>query len=189
MSEAEFERWCDEDTHAEFIDGTVVPMGPVTLEHADLRGFIAAILREVVEEHDLGRVFADEVQIRLRAGLRRVPDLLFVGRQRLEQLTQTFLEGPPDVAFEIVSLDSVERDWRDKYHEYEAAGVSEYWVIDPLTRTLRLYLLQGGAYSPAPLTDGRLVSRLVPGFWLRPEWLWSVPMPRVKACLAELGVR
>ncbi len=31
------------------------------------------------------------------------------------EIRRTFLDGPPDLAVEIVSPDSVERDWREKY--------------------------------------------------------------------------
>jgi Uma2 family endonuclease len=42
---------------------------------------------------------------------------------------------------EIVSLESLPRDWRDKYWEYETAGVQEYWVIDPLAPHAEAYAL------------------------------------------------
>ena len=52
---------------------------------------------------------------------------------------------------EIISPDSIARDRGDKFVEYEAGGVSEYWLIDPLRQ-------QAGFYQPA--ADGRY--RLVP---------------------------
>lgn len=42
---------------------------------------------------------------------------------------------------EIVSPDSVARDWREKYFEYQRAGVREYWVLDPLVPTIEAYTL------------------------------------------------
>lgn len=43
---------------------------------------------------------------------------------------------------EVVSDDSVERDWRDQYFEYEAAGVDEYWLVDPQYQPIAPYDLQ-----------------------------------------------
>jgi Uma2 family endonuclease len=190
MTEEEFDAWCDEDTRAEFVDGEVVNMSPVSLAHADLGGFLAALLRFYVEERSPGgRVLGPEFQIRLRSGLRRVPDLLYVTPEHQDHIKKTRLEGAPDAAWEIISPDSVERDWRDKYLEYQHAGVREYWVIDPYTQRCVLYRLRDdGRFETVAEEQGRLASQVIPGFWLRPDWLWAEPLPLLATCLRELDV-
>jgi hypothetical protein len=44
-------------------------------------------------------------------------------------------------------------------------------------------LINGVIYS------GELHSQVVPGFWLRPEWLWPAPRPRKTAVLTEILAR
>jgi Uma2 family endonuclease len=189
MTEAEFVAWWDEDVNAEWVDGEVVLMPPVSLEQADLFGWLCSILRSFVEDRDLGKVLGPEFSIRLSKQRRwRVPDLLVVLKHRLHLLAPTCLEGAPDVAFEIVSPDSVVRDWRDKYQEYQAAGVREYWVIDPTTRRAEAYTLARRKYALLPEVDGRITSKVLDGFHLRPAWFWKSPLPRVGAVLRELGV-
>ena len=61
----------------------------------------------------------------------REPDLIFVSKDRLNLLKETSLDGPADLAVEIVSKESEERDRYKKFNEYEKSGVKEYWLIDP----------------------------------------------------------
>ena len=90
---------------------------------------------------------------------------------------------------EIVSPDSIARDWRDKYHAYEAAGVPEYWVIDRPSQRLVAYRLGDNGYELIPESDGVVRSAVLPGFFIRPKWLWQDPLPKVAEVLRELGVR
>lgn len=188
MTEEEFEAWCTEDVRAEFVDGKVIEMSPVSLIHDRLFHFLDRLLGNYLEVRPGGQVIGPEFQVRLRAGLRRIPDLMFVSESRQGLLQRTYLAGAPDVAFEIVSKESIERDWRDKFHEYESNGVQEYWIIDPAHQTVRLHHLVNGRYQEIPAEDGRLASSVISGFWLKPEWLWQDPTPGALACLREMGV-
>jgi len=131
MTEEEFEAWCDEDVRAEYVDGEVIVHTPASTRHNDVMWFLGTLLNLFASHHDLGRVLGPELQVRLRPGLRRVPDLFFVAKARADIIHEKHIEGAPDLVIEIVSPDSVVRDWREKYFEYEAAGIREYWVIDP----------------------------------------------------------
>jgi Uma2 family endonuclease len=188
MTEEEFEAWCDEDTRAEFVDGKVIIMSPANLFHVRLARFLIQLLGVYLELRPHGELLPTEYQVRLRAGLRRLPDLLYVSAERRDRLTRTYLDGAPDAAWEIISPDSQERDWRDKYDEYEASGVREYWIIDPHSETAWLHRLdESGKYQSVPPQEGRLVSEVIPEFWLRAEWLWREPKPKVLDCLREIG--
>jgi len=189
MTEEEFVAWCDEDTKAEYIDGEVVVHTPVSRRHDELTWFLGTLLKLFVEKNELGSIHGPELQVRLRAGLRRVPDLLFINKEHKDILQDAHVEGFPDLAIEIVSPDSEERDWREKYWEYEQAGVKEYWVIDPYSKTMAMYRLgEEGRYRRVELKEEVYRSEVVPGFWLRPKWLWQEPLPSVLEIARELGV-
>jgi hypothetical protein len=74
----------------------------------------------------------------------------------------------------------VYRDRDDKYREYRDAGVREYWILDPRPRKRRAdfyFLNEAGDYVLfATEEDERVESRVLPGFWIKPEWLWP-PLP------------
>jgi len=190
MTEDEFVAWCDEDVKAEWVDGEVIVHSPANVRHVELAGFIVSVMRAFAEQRDLGRVLGPEFQIRFGPQRRRrVPDILFVAKARLDIIQTNHIEGAPDLVMEIVSPDSPARDWRDKYLEYEAAGVREYWVIDPLAEQMEAYALgDDGHYARIEEQDDAIHSTALPGFYLKPAWLWQDPLPKVVEVLRELKV-
>lgn len=180
MTEDEFVAWCDEDVKAEWVDGEVIIMSPSSSRHVRIVNWLIRVLGDFVEDRDLGEILGPELMIRLaRQRRRRVPDILFVTRERLGLIQKNHLEGPPDLAIEIVSPDSQERDRRDKFDDYRKGGVREYWIIDQDEEELMAYALGANRrYTPIASVDGRVPSAVIPGFFLRPEWLWQNPPPR-----------
>jgi len=186
LSEEEFVAWCDEDVKAEWVEGRVIMMSPANTAHVRLTSFLDRVMAAFVERRDLGEVFGPELATRLSPRIRRVPDLMFVAKERLPNVGPTHLEGPPDLALEIVSPDSVDRDWRAKYADYQAAGVREYWVIDPAHQRVEAYRLVDGAYQSIAHDQGRVASSVLAGFYLREEWLWRAELPKVSEALQEI---
>lgn len=190
MTEEAFVAWCDEDTKAEWVDGEVLMPPPANLQHVDLAGFLLIIVRLFATQRGLGMAYGPELQVRFSAlRRRRVPDLLFVSAERTHILKATEVEGAPDLIVEIVSPDSPARDWREKYLEYEVAGVREYWVVDPMSRRFESYTLDAeGRYTLIEEKTGVVHSTVLSGFFLKPAWLWQEPLPNPLMVLKELGV-
>lgn len=190
MSEAEFEAWAGPGTRAEWVDGEVVFMSPTSLRHNRLTFWFAHLIGEFLARKPLGELLGIEFMVRLSAQRRRrLPDLFFVSNERKSLLRPTYLDGAPDLALEIVSADSQSRDRREKYLEYEKAGVREYWIVDPLSQTVEAYTLnEQGAFVLVPESDGWIASAVLTGFRLKSQWLWSDPLPRVGSVLSEMGI-
>ena len=186
LTEEEFLAWCDEDVKAEWVDGQVIMMSPANLRHVELTVFLTALLKTWVDDRDLGKMLGPEFTMRLSPRSRRVPDLMFVAKDRLHNLRHAHLEGPPDLVIEIVSPDSVVRDWREKYLDYQSAGLREYWVIDPANQRVETYRLVDGAYQKIVPEHGRVDSSVLVGFYLRDEWLWRAELPKVRDALNEI---
>ena len=186
MTEAEFEAWCDEDVRAEWVDGEVILMPPVNLEHDDLNTWLITLLRTFIDQHDLGTLHENLLIRFAQQRRRRVPDLCFVARDRAHLLQPTYLDGAPDLMLEIISPDSQSRDRREKFEEYERAGVREYWIIDPLSKTAEAYRLEGKKFRLIQEQDGVLMSSVLRNFWLKTEWLWRKPLPKVPSVLKQM---
>jgi Uma2 family endonuclease len=175
ISYEQFLATVDEGTHAEWVDGEVVRMSPASEDHAEISGFLLAALRGFVNRKRLGgRVIHAPFQMKMtRSG--REPDVLYVSRESLHRIRKTYLDGPADLVVEVISPDSRVRDRREKFREYQQAGVREYWLIDPMQKTAEVHRLsEGGEYELVPAGEpARLTSEVVPGFWIDPAWLWA----------------
>ena len=192
MSYEEFLAWADEDTHAEWVDGEVTVFMPVTLEHQLLLGFLYELLSTFARLFRLGDVLLGPAQMRLVAERSaRAPDLFFLAAAHRGRRTRLGIEGPADLVIEIVSDDSVRRDQIDRREEYAAAGVSEYWWLDPRPghRDFRFFrLTDEGSYAEIePDAAGRYHSAVLRGFWLDPNWLWQDPLPDPTRLVAEIA--
>ena len=192
LSFEEFLEWADEDTLAEWVDGEVQFMSPTSSRDQKLLLFLIKVLGHWVEQNNLGELRSETFLMRLSGAVRRgrLPDLLFVAREHLDRLGPTYLDGPADLVIEIVSPDSVERDRKDKFGEYERAGVPEYWLLDPLAERADFYELgPDGRYRLAlGGRSGVYRSRALRGFWLEVEWLWQDPLPNTLDILRRLGL-
>jgi Uma2 family endonuclease len=191
MTYEQFLEWADEDTNAEWVNGEVVWMSPLSDLHQELGGFLFNLLWSFLEVRPLGKIRYERYQMKTAPHLPgREPDLLFVANEHLSRLKGNHLEGPADLVIEIVSPESRERDCEEKYAEYEEGGVPEYWLLDQPQQQAMFYLLgEDGRYHQAPVgEEGIFRSRALPGFWLKVEWLWQDPLPGVRAVLRELGV-
>jgi len=187
MTYEQFLAWADEDTHAEWVNGEVVMTSPASMRHQEISLFLATVLGDYVSTRDLGTVVQPPFQMKLEHG--REPDLLFVSKSNRERLRETYLDGPADLVVEIASPESGGRDRGEKFYEYARGGVAEYWLIDPDTRWAEFYRLgEEGHYRTAfAAAEGVYHSAVIPGFWLRVEWLWQQPKPHPLQALGEIA--
>ena len=192
LSFEEFLEWADEHTLAEWVDGEVQFMSPTSRRDQKLLLFLIKVLGHWIEQNNLGELHSETFLMRLSGAVRRgrLPDLLFVAREHLDRLRPTYLDGPADLVIEIVSPDSVERDRKDKFGEYERAGVPEYWLLDALAERAEFYQLGPDGRYRLVLggRSGAYHSRVLRGFWLEVEWLWQDPLPNTLDVLRRLGL-
>src|SRR5207237_8891550 len=95
--------------------------------------------------------------------------------------------GGPNIAVEIVSRDSRQRDYGEKKQLYAEAGVSEYWIIDPIQRRVEFHRLGAGRYALVPLEHNRIFrSAELEGFWLDVAGLLTESLPKAYERLQEI---
>ncbi len=137
------------------------------LSHARLARHLSDRLRQHVESHQLGETWWAPVSVRLKPGVFREPDVLYLSKGRT--VTDDVPDGA-DLVMEVVSGDSKDRrrDYAQKRTEYADAGIPEYWIVDPETETISVLALPRGA--TAYVTHGEFragrqaTSVLLPGF-------------------------
>jgi Uma2 family endonuclease len=180
-----------ETLHAEWVDGEAIIFMTTTDVHADVVAFLLRLIADFADEFVPGRVRTAPHGLRVDPdGPLREPDLMFIKEDHLDRSKGLWIEGPADLVFEVIADDSTRRDRKNKFDEFQEGGVPEYWIYDPRHGQKRLdgdRLGDDGRYLAIQTdADGRYHSTVLPGFWLRLEWLTSDPLPRPKDVLAEI---
>jgi Uma2 family endonuclease len=185
-----FEDFCRtirEDQKADLIDGVIYMASPENTDANRLYGWLFIVMGLFLEARALGEVFGSRVALRLDDRNGPEPDLAVVLAKNLHRVKRGHIAGPCDLAMEIISPDSVERDYFDKRELYQQAGVPEYWIVDEEEQKVMLLLLDAkGKYREVRPRKGALHSAVLPGFWLRPEWLWQYPRPNKTEVLSVI---
>ncbi len=191
ISYEEFLEWTGEDQHVEWVAGEVVPMSPISDRHQQIGAYLLTLIQLYANMRRLGEVRYEPFQMKTGPNLPgRSPDILFVAKTNRARLKKTFLDGPADLAVEIISPESRARDRGDKFYEYEQGGVPEYWLIDPVREQAEFYQRDpSGFYRPIlPDAQGRYHSAALPGLWLQVAWLWETPLPPLLEVLKAWGL-
>lgn len=119
-----------------------------------------------VEQDDLGLVFAGGTGFQLEHAPDTViaPDLAFVKRSRIPRtgVPIGYLQGPPDLAVEVLSPDDSAVRVKTQTERWLSHGAGEVWLVDPKKRTVSIHR---SAEQPIVLMENdTLTSDLLPGF-------------------------
>ena len=149
----------------ELVDGYLEVLPMPTIAHQLIVRFLFDLLRRFIREPDEGLVLFAPLPVHLRTQLIREPDVVFLRPERTRG--RKYPEGA-DLVIEVVSEDeeSRKRDLVEKRADYAAAGVSEYWIVDPEDRRISVLTLEGTAYRVhGEFGTGTTASSvLLPGF-------------------------
>jgi Uma2 family endonuclease len=159
---------------------------PESTDDNELGGWLYRLMSEFAKETNQGKCYFTRVAFRITDKRGPEPDVAYVAKERLHIVERGYVNGPPDIAVEIVSPDSAQRDYDLKMNIYEAAGVKEYWIIDPDERRATVLRRQGEPFVEVHPQEGRYDSQALAGFFLETEWLWSKERPSLLTILPEM---
>lgn len=134
----------------ELVDGRVeVPEMPTKTHQQIVHALLTAFLT-YLRLRASGDAIAAPYRVRLRMGGFREPDITVYRWDHLDRFGERF-GGVPDLVVEVVSDDPVSRvrDYEDKRREYSAAGIPEYWIVDPGADRVLVLTLESGDYVTA----------------------------------------
>ncbi|MFK7981012.1 MAG: Uma2 family endonuclease, partial [Saprospiraceae bacterium] len=136
-----------EQIKAEFINGEIIVHSPVIKLHNDISSNAHRLIDAYVFERDLGFVGIEKILIQLTRNDYE-PDVCFFDKQKTNQFkdNQKFFPAP-DLIVEVLSKSTEKRDRGIKFKDYEAHGVTEYWIIDPKNKTIKQYVLKKNKYE------------------------------------------
>ena len=153
----------------ELVRGELVMMSPGKGRHGAIEARIVKLLANFVDSRELGTVFGSSAGYVLARNpdTVREPDVSFLSTARLaDQDLDSFLEGAPDLAVEILSPSNSARDMAAKADDYLAAGCQVVWVVDPLRKSVLVYHTDAPAIA---LTEDDTLTEaaLLPGLSLK----------------------
>ena len=124
----------------ELVDGEIL-VSPAGTRHAEIVVKIVHIVATFLDEHPIGKVFADNLGIRFPNGNLRSPDVVFVRIEKLPgaKSPDSFGEFIPDLAVEVLSPDDSLSEVGRKIGEFLECGVPLVWLVDPARETVTVY--------------------------------------------------
>ena len=102
------------------------------------------------------------------------PDVFVTGPESSLRLNRHYLDGPADLVIEVLLRGHERYDREVKRQRYGAGGVPEYWLVDPIEKTVEFLRWTGQEYRlHSPETDGTSRPQAFPGLRFDPSKLWQ----------------
>jgi len=131
----------------EIIGGEKILAPAANPTHGSIIGRRYARIFNYLEETKGGYVFVDDVDVYFPDGSLFKPDLCVVLKENLFIIDWLKgIYGAPDMVVEVLSYSTRKKDITVKKDIYEANGVREYWIVDPWSKSVDVYLLRDGKY-------------------------------------------
>jgi Uma2 family endonuclease len=157
---------------SDLIEGVFVMASPVSFDHASIQQFMITTLSNFVSANKVGIVLGENAAYRLNDENVYQPDVSFLSNAHMDLAGEVYVKGAPDIAIEIISPSSRQYDSFEKRINYARAGVQEYWLVDPIERSVAIYTLEQDQFVRVPQANELLRSTILPGYWLRLEWVF-----------------
>ena len=154
-----------DDVRYQLIQGDLVREPAPTIPHQEVSRNLLSLLWPFVRDNGLGEVFAAPTDVYLSDTNVVQPDVLFVSAARAHLITERDVHGAPDLAIEIASPSTERRDRQVKREIYARHGVSEYWLVHPVHRTVETFRPEDGRFAAAGSYRGTdsFTTPLLPG--------------------------
>ncbi len=161
----------DDGQRYEIVNGVLVMAPAPTPEHQSIAVRIAYYMFPHVDLAGIGRLLPSPIDVELGPKQVFQPDVVVILNAHLDRIAAKRIIGAPDLVVEVVSPSSGVMDRIAKYAVYAHAGVPEYWIVKPESRTVEVFVLEDGEYRSPGIFTGRatLPSRVVPGLPVRVE--------------------
>ncbi|PSR17060.1 hypothetical protein C8255_14615 [filamentous cyanobacterium CCP3] len=133
----------------ELVDGALIAMTPPTFRHMLIAKFIEQCLDAEIARLGLGWFCFREAGVRTGIRKSRLTDVYVLTQEQVSRLVNraAIAQTPPLLAVEVVSPDSITRDYRYKRTEYAALEIPEYWIVDPLESKVTVLVFNEGLYD------------------------------------------
>jgi Uma2 family endonuclease len=146
---ADYLTWMD-DKRRELINGFIHLMSAPLSRHSRVSGKIYRWIGHYIEmKRGRCEIFHAPFDVRLPVNGSIDDDKIYDVVQPdicvicdLSKVDERGCIGAPDLIVEVLSPSTYKYDWNYKFNLYEKAGVREYWIVNPKTKVVNIFLLQ-----------------------------------------------
>jgi Uma2 family endonuclease len=166
MTYAEYCLLPDDGKRYQVIEGELIVSPAPRTSHQRIVLRLAMLLEPYVDMHSLGAIYIAPTDVVLAPSTVVQPDIAFVRSDHLDAITDLNIQGPPDLCIEVLSPGTEATDRERKRALYARYGVPEYWIVDPVRRSVSLFVREGERYTLAreAFEDDEVTSALLVGF-------------------------
>ncbi len=144
----------------ELVRGRLIMSPSPSALHQTVISYLIRILQRA-EDATGGFMFVSPMDVIFSEDTILQPDLLYISKDRCGIVGER-INGPPDLAIEILSPGTSRRDRTEKLDLYAKYDVPEYWIVDPAAQHFEFLILDRGRYTIMQSVDERYQSSLLP---------------------------
>ena len=143
------EQWTglgDDAPRAEYIDGCLEVLTVPRISHLLIQAKLTEMFRARL---GWSRVFDNGLKLQIGRNRGRIPDVIVLRSDLTSSEEESLDATAVQLVVEVISPGrrQRDRDLREKREDYAAAGIDEYWIVDPDALTLLQLRLEGGQYN------------------------------------------
>ncbi len=161
----------DDGNRYEVIDGVLFMSPSPMYRHQKISRKLTVFLSNWADRIKAGEVLYAPMDVVLSENNIVQPDLLFISNERASIIEEKNIQGAPDLLIEILSEGNRRHDEVSKRDLYERHGVLEYWIVDPVLETIKVYRLEEARFIKAAEwsleAEDVIASPVLPGFECR----------------------
>ncbi len=148
----------------QLIDGEIIYMTSPSSKHQRVVRLLTKFFEFYLDKNNSGELFFAPMDVVLEDSETYQPDLLFILNERKNIIEDNKITAAPDLVIEVLSVSNAYYDLVTKKKVYESSCVKEYWIVDPLEKTIQIHKLENQKFliHQTLETKGKVNSALLP---------------------------
>ena len=130
----------------QLIAGEILEMTSPSLYHQRIITKISTFISNFLSNHSIAEVFVAPLDVYFSDTEVYQPDIILLLTESFSKMKENKIEGAPDLVMEVLSPSTAYYDLKHKKSIYEKNGVKEYWIVDPMEKTIEIFELQNGKF-------------------------------------------
>ena len=153
----------------QLIAGEILEMTSPSLYHQRIITKLSTFINNFLSKHPIAEIFVAPLDVYFSDTEVYQPDIILLLTESFSKMKENKIEGAPDLVVEVLSPSTAYYDLKHKKSIYEKNGVKEYWIVDPIDKTIEIFELHNGKFistgelSKNEIAKSKLISEMEVG--------------------------